>query len=127
VRWNALAMYANAATGHRAEAGIGAAARDVEAARPTRTPQAALGAFPFRRRRSSASTRSSRRVFAIISDEGLSRETGRHRLRRVMSDEPQGALKIRRNPTPTTATIAATDTIAVSATAATRLQPFSSW
>ena len=57
---------------------------------------------PFRRRPSTASPRSSRRgPSLIISDEALSRETGKGTdFVVLMSGEPQGGIKIRRRPQP---------------------------
>ena len=104
VRWNALAMYANATdpeTGPRPVSHRGAN-RDVEAsATGTQAAKAALERVSIpqeaiERINEVVSPGSS----LIISDETLSRETGKGTdFVVVMSGEPQGALKIRkRNP-----------------------------
>jgi hypothetical protein len=103
VRWNALAMYANVTnpeTGPRPHSRRGS--RDAEAASTdTRAAKAALERISIpqeavERINEVMSPGSS----LIVSDEALSRETGKGTdFVVVMSDEPQGALKIRkRNP-----------------------------
>jgi hypothetical protein len=104
VRWNALAMYANATNPDTAPRPVSRRGgnRDVEAA-PTDT-HAAKAALERVSIPQEAIERINEVVSPgsslIISDEGLSRETGKGTdFVVVMSDEPQGALKIRkRNP-----------------------------
>ncbi len=103
VRWNALAMYPNAAdpeTGprpvsHRANRDVEASATDIQAAKAA-LERVSIPQEAVERINEVVSPGSS----LIISDEALSRETGKGTdFVVVMSGEPQGALKIRkRNP-----------------------------